>query len=105
METTCLTQEQKNGERHRFESSRSCIQHASTTRKGLKYQKAANASRVSSDQCSSFSFMKGVSRVVRVPGLGNLFSAKGHLNIYSIIHGSHKINNLKMSLLYRFTEF
>lgn len=73
METTCLTQEQKNGERHRFKSSRSCIQHASTTRKGQKYQKAANASRVSSDRCSSFSFMKGVSRVVKGSRVGKPF--------------------------------
>jgi hypothetical protein len=33
-------------------------------------------------------------------GVGNLFSAKGHLDIYNIIRGPYKIINLKISLLY-----
>lgn len=34
------------------------------------------------------------------PGVGNLLSAKGHLNIYNIIRGPDNIINLKISLLY-----
>jgi hypothetical protein len=34
------------------------------------------------------------------PGVGNLISAKGHLDIYNIIRGPYKIINLKISLLY-----
>ena len=34
------------------------------------------------------------------PGAGNLFSAKGHLDIYKIIRGPYRIINLKMCLLY-----
>jgi hypothetical protein len=33
-------------------------------------------------------------------GVGNLFSAKGHLDIYNIIRGPYKIINLKIILLY-----
>lgn len=33
-------------------------------------------------------------------GVGNLFSAQGHLDIYSIICGPCKIINIKISLLY-----
>ena len=33
-------------------------------------------------------------------GVGNLFSAKGHLDIYNIIRGPYRIINLKISLLY-----
>jgi hypothetical protein len=33
-------------------------------------------------------------------GVGNHFSAKGHLDIYNIIRGPYKIINLKISLLY-----
>lgn len=32
-------------------------------------------------------------------GVGNLFTAKGAMDIYNIVHGSYKIINSKMSLL------
>lgn len=44
-------------------------------------------------------------KVVSMPprptaGAGNLFPAKGHLDISNIIHWPHKIISFKMSLLY-----